>query len=174
MEEDIVTYDFDGKEQERPEHSANLERMNSLSRSLQAKLHAVITLREELDRAAIENAIVRNDVHCMLSEIISTARLHNSSIGNPLRQLVVHHVCVILERITQQMEEITVLDDMENARWLPGWWRTSRMPVDELNMSFELLRCRFTRLLTVFAVWQSNSSSSSESDHDTLENIPLD
>lgn len=172
MNEDVLTYDLDGIEQERPEHSATLDQLISLCRSLQTQLHSVITLKEELDRAAIENSIVQHDVHCMLSEIVSTAQLHSTSSTNPLHRLVVHHLCVILERITQQMHEISALDAMDDARWLPGWWRTSRMPVEHLNMSFELLRCRFTRLLTVFAVWQS--SSSSESDNDTMDSIPLD
>ena len=175
MEEGTVSYSFDGKQQELPEQQSDLTKIVTLSQELQTQLHLIITISSETDRTAIENIITHTDVHCMLTEIISTARMHLEASCTPalssLSQLVIYHICAMLDRITQQIQEIFLIDSTVDTRFLSSW-RTSRMPLHELETSFELLRCRFSRLLTVLSVQPQISAPTCHKDG--MEEIPLD
>ena len=184
----VNLHSLEGKKQEMPEHTSNLETVISLAQDLRTRLHSIITISVETDRAAIENVVVRSDVHCMLTEIISTARmhLHMAYTMSELSQLVVHHVCTMLARLIQQIQEVFLLDSIQDARWF-AIFRPSRMPLAELATSFELLRCRYSRLLTILSAQpptqtispdpdhhSDNASSNSHSETTTLEDVPLD
>lgn len=131
-----------------PEQHATLQQLTSISCRLQTTLHSVITIQSETDRASLEKVIIQGDIHCMLSEIIGTAQEYIGHPSSPLTQLVLHHVCCILLRIHQQVEEIFVLTSRDDQRWIANW-RPSRIHTTDLVTSFQILRCRFSRLLTV-------------------------
>ncbi len=186
----LTLHSLEGKKQEMPEQTSNFETVVDLAQELRTRLHSIITISDETDRAAIENVVVRSDIHCMLTEIISTARMHLNALLpitlSELSQLVVHHVCTMLARLIQQIQEVFLLDSTQDARWFASL-RPSRMPLAELAASFELLRCRYSRLLTILAAQPPTQTSlpflhpyhysdnSSDSNPDTtLEDVPLD
>lgn len=163
--------------------TTSTEEVVDLIRRLKKKLHLVVTIASDHDRTAVVRCIVDGDVHCMLSEITTVLQAHSARLsGSRVTDMALHNTHSIIKRLYQQVEEAFEVATKQDSRWFASLgFRSVRVNTREMMSTIDIIRYRFTRLITLIPAldrsppleYSSEDSDDSERPCNGMEEISI-